>query len=66
MFTECQLNSITFYPDEVRYTDTETNTTVTLSAKEKINTNNSNESITLVEDFPFSSIGVIIGFRIVL
>ena len=69
-FVECQLNSITFYPDEIEITSidisTGSRTTVTRYPKEKIIFENADESTTGVQGFPFSSVGIIMGFRYVL
>lgn len=67
IFTELQLNSITFYPDEVEYTKVTANSknTNTFHPKEKIFVGDTpgHGASELVQDYPFSSIGILIGLR---
>lgn len=67
-YIESQLNSITYYPNEVVvtefYADGRTSET-TYQLVDKIDGNNSEENISLTNSFPYSSIGFIVGIRYV-
>jgi hypothetical protein len=64
-FAEIQLNSLTYYPDKVEMTDYFYHTKIVYNLKENINYG-SNDIAKLKEDFPYSSIGFMLGMRIVL
>jgi hypothetical protein len=65
LFLEAQLNSFTFYPDELTITQTSSDGTKIVNHYYlKENANSENEIG--AQDFPFSSIGLLAGIRIVL
>ena len=68
-FIEAQLNSLTYYPSELQLTQILSNgekNTTTIKLKENFDYNNTNEHVIPSEDFPFSSLSVILGLRVVL
>lgn len=68
IFTEAQINSLTYYPDKLEITENfgGTKVTTTYELKDKIEYNTSNENVRLKQEFPFSSIAIIAGIRYVL
>ncbi len=68
VFTELQLNSLTFYPDKLEYTriDGNTRTTTIYHPKETLPGGNGYSGLEAIIDFPFSSIGILVGLRFIL
>jgi hypothetical protein len=67
-FIEVQLNSITFYPDELEVTANwnGTKTTTVYNLVDKIDESMVEDNYSLKEDFPYSSIAINAGLRYVL
>jgi hypothetical protein len=68
-FVEAQLNSITYYPDEMEetaYYNDGSKVTTKYKLEDKVNIDLNSGNILPSQDFPFSSFGLIIGLRIVL
>lgn len=67
-FIEFQLNSITFYPDELEVTENwnGTKTTTVYYYVDKIDESMMDDNYRLKQDFPYSSIAIIAGLRYVL
>jgi len=67
-FIEVQLNSITFYPDELEVTETMngTKSTTVYYFVDKIDESMMEDNYRLKQDFPYSSIAIIAGLRYVL
>jgi len=67
-FIEVQLNSITFYPDELEVTETMngTKSTTVYYFVDKIDESMMEDNYRLKQDFPYSSIGIMAGIRYVL
>jgi len=66
-FLETQLNSLTYYPDELELTQYfNDGSKITDVYQLKENTISNDEGISAAVDFPFSSIGIILGLRLVL
>lgn len=68
-FIETQLNSFTYYPNELEQTAIYfdgTKITTKYELKENGNTNSSTEKVIPSQDFPFNSLAIIVGLRLVL
>ena len=68
-FIETQLNSFTYYPTELEQTaiySNGTKITTNYELKENVNTNSTNENVIPSQDFPFNSLAIIVGLRLVL
>jgi len=65
IFTELQLNSLTFYPDKLEYTkiDGDTRITQIYHPKETLPGGNGYPGLEALRSFPFSSIDILIGLR---
>jgi hypothetical protein len=65
VFTELQLNSLTFYPDKLEYTriDGDTRTTTIYHPKDTLPGGTGYSGLNGLIDIPFSSLGVLIGLR---
>ncbi len=68
-FVEAQLNSFTYYPDELKLTENFSNgakITTIYQLEEKVDEASNDDNIIPSQDFPYSSVGIIVGLRIVL